>query len=71
MKKLSLLIFAIMILGCGTERPVVEESESPTEGLNEDLTEIQNRRRPTVSSGGIFGALTTHHYSTQRRRWCY
>ena len=41
MKKLSLLIFAIMILGCGTETPVVEEPESPTEGLNEDLAEIQ------------------------------
>ena len=34
MKKLSLLMFAIMILGCGTETPVIEES-------NEDLTEIQ------------------------------
>ena len=34
MKKLSLLIFAIMILGCGTETPIVKES-------NEDLSEIQ------------------------------
>ena len=41
MKKLSLLMFAILILGCGTEQPVVEEPESPTEGLNEDLAAIQ------------------------------
>ena len=41
MKKLSLLIFAILILGCGTETSVVEEPEPVIEGLNENLTEIQ------------------------------
>ena len=46
MKKLSLLMFAILILGCGTEKPVVdepmlEEPEPVIEELNKHLTEIQ------------------------------
>ena len=31
MKKLSLLMFTILILGCGTETPVAEEPESVVE----------------------------------------
>ena len=48
MKKLALLIFAILILGCGTETPVVEEPEPvieahpPTVALGEHFrVEIQ------------------------------
>ena len=48
MKKLALLIFAILILGCGTEKPVVEEPEPvieahpPTVALGERFrVEIQ------------------------------
>ncbi len=40
MKKLSLLMFAILILGCGTETSVVEESEP-----------IIEEHIPTVASG--------------------
>ena len=40
MKKLALLMFASLILGCGTETPVVEEPPV-IEGLNEDLAKIQ------------------------------
>ena len=41
MKKLSLLILAILILGCGTETPVVEEPKPVIEGLNKHLAEIR------------------------------
>ena len=41
MKKLSLLMLTTLILGCGTEQPVVEEPKTVIEGLNEDLAEIQ------------------------------
>ncbi len=40
MKKLALLMFATLILGCGTETPVVEEPEPITE-----------THMPTVASG--------------------
>ena len=41
MKKLSLLMFTILTLGCGTEQPVVEEPEPISKGPNANLAEIQ------------------------------
>ena len=41
MKKLSLLMLTTLILGCGTETPVVEEPEPVIEGLNKHLAEIR------------------------------
>ena len=43
MRKLALLIFATLILGCGTETPVVEEPEP-----------VINELPPTVASGEYF-----------------
>ena len=43
MKKLALLMFAILILGCGTETPVVEEPQP-----------VIKERTPTVTSGEHF-----------------
>ena len=33
MKKLALMMFALLILGCGTEKPAVEEPEPVVEEL--------------------------------------
>ena len=41
MKNLSLLMFVILILGCGTETPVVEQPPPVIEEPNVDLAEIQ------------------------------
>ena len=50
MQKLSLVIFAILILGCGTEKPVVEEPEP----VIEEPPPVTQASAPGVASGEHF-----------------
>ena len=59
MKKLALLMFTILILGCGNESPVSEP--------NEDLAEIQAIADQLSQAAASLAPLGTYHYSKQRR----
>ena len=48
MKKLSLFLFAILILGCDTETPIIEET------VVEEPEPVIEERLPTVASGEHF-----------------
>ena len=53
MKKLSLLMFAILILGCGTETPVVEEPEPVIEEPPPVVMEDEPIGHPLVAKGTV------------------
>ena len=53
MKKLSLLMFAILILGCGTEKPVVEEPAPVVEEPPPVLMEPEPIGHPLVAEGTV------------------
>ena len=53
MKKLSLLIFAILILGCGTETPVVEEPEPVVEEPPPVAMEEEPIAPPQIVGGNV------------------
>ena len=56
MKKLSLLMFALLILGCGTEKPVVEEPEEPPPIIEETppvVTEPELSHHPLIVDGTV------------------
>ena len=52
MKNLSLLIFAILILGCGTEKPVVEEPE-PVIEKPPPVKEHKLSHHPLIAEGTV------------------
>ena len=53
MKKLSLLIFAILILACGTEKPVVEEPEPIAEEPPSVVMEPEPIGHPLIAGGTV------------------
>ena len=53
MKKLSLLMFAILILGCGTEKPVVEEPEPVIEEPPPAVIEEELSHHPLIADGPV------------------
>ena len=56
MQKLSLLMFAILILGCGTETPVVEEPEEPPPVIEETppvVMEPELSHHPLIGKGDV------------------
>ena len=53
MKNLSLLIFAILILGCGTETTVVEEPETLVEELPPIVVEEEPIPAPQIVGGNV------------------
>ncbi len=53
MKNLSLLMFAILVLGCGTETPVVEEPEPVIEELPPVVMEAGPIGHPLVAKGTV------------------
>ena len=53
MKKLSLLIFAILILACGTEKPVVEEPEPVIEEPPPVVMEPEPIGHPLIARGTV------------------
>ena len=53
MKKLSLLMFAILILGCGTEKPVVEEPEPIIEEPPSVVMEEEPINHPLIAEGTV------------------
>ena len=53
MKNLSLLMFAILILGCGTETPVVEEPEPVIEELPPVVMEEEPIAPPQIVGGNV------------------
>ena len=53
MKKLPLLMFAILLLGCGTEKPVVEEPESVIEEPPPAVMEEEPIPVPQIVGGNV------------------
>ena len=53
MKKPALLMFAILILGCGTETPVVEEPEPVIEEPSPVVMEDEPIGHPLVAKGTV------------------
>ena len=53
MKKLTLLMFTILILGCGTEKPVVEEPEPVVEEPPPVVMEPEPIGHPLVAEGTV------------------
>lgn len=57
MKKLSLLVFAILVLGCGTETPMVEESAPVIEGPAPVVVSGEHLRLSIVEPDIMFGTV--------------
>ena len=53
MKKLSLLMFAILILGCGTEKPAVEEPPPVIEQPPPAMMEPKPSHHPLIAKGPV------------------
>ena len=57
MKKLALVMFAILILGCGTETPVVKETEPVIEEPTPTVVSGEHLRLDIVDPAIIFGTV--------------